>query len=42
MAKVFFLDRGKWTNYDQFPKTEHEKTCILIIKLEKYHIIEIK
>ena len=42
MGDVFFLNRGKWTNYDQFPKTEHEKTCVLPIKLEIDHTIEMK
>ena len=42
MGDVFFLNRGKWTNYDQFPKTEHKQTCVLRIKLERDHNIEMK
>ena len=35
MGYVFFLNRGKWTNYDQFPKTEHEQACVLPINLKE-------
>ena len=41
MGDVFFLNNGKWTKYDQFPKTEHEQACVMAIKLERYHTIEI-